>query len=408
MLPKDIDGYINTLNKTKKKIGFHPHNGLQLAFANTLEAMSKNIDIVDGTVYGIGRGAGNLPLEALITYLEKNLKDKKYNAMPILDIIDRYFIQLKEKVKWGYNLAYMLSGILEVHPNYVSKLVGYHEYSVDDIVKTLEAVKEYSPIGYKEELIDKILASGFVGGKRILNNEGENSEKECLELSKEEPVVYVDRYVGRDFLILANGPTLKEHSEEIRVFTNIYNPVVMGANYLGDLFVPHYHAFSNKKRFIKYIDKVSQLSKLLISSSFEEDFVREYTDMEYEKIVHLDVSSNIFDITNGVISSNCRTVSILLIAVAVCMGAKRIFIAGMDGYKGTETFSRDRIHFYEEKEEAENFKMLMEKHNWNENFLNQINKHLIDNGKEGLHIITPTNHKHFYNSIDNWVKEKDE
>ena len=72
LYPDDIKKYIDVLKVTGKKIGFHPHNNLQLAFANTLEAVKHGIDIVDGTVYGMGRGAGNLPLEALITYLEKS------------------------------------------------------------------------------------------------------------------------------------------------------------------------------------------------------------------------------------------------------------------------------------------------------------------------------------------------
>ena len=137
---------------------------------------------------------------------------------------------------------------------------------------------------------------------------------------------------------------------EIDQFVDKYNPIVMGANYLGGLFTPGYHAFSNKKRFISYIEQVSSESELLLSSSFEKEFIKEHTNRKFEPIVHLDRASNYFEIKNGVISSNCRTVSILLVAMAIVMGARRIFVAGMDGYKNKEGFLKKGIHFYNETE----------------------------------------------------------
>lgn len=403
LFPQDIKKYIKYLKPTGKKIGFHPHNGLQLAFANTLEAIGNGIDIVDGTVYGMGRGAGNLPLEVLIIYLEKTRDNKKYNSMPLFDLIDRYFIELQNKLKWGYSLPYMLSGIFEVHPNYAKELVDYHEYKADDMVKVLEVLKDLKPVGFNKDIMEKIISSGFIGSADNPADSVHDAE-ELQNLLKKYPVGYKDRHSGRDFLILANGPSLKEHKKEVDEFVKKYNPIVMGANYLGELFRPDYHAFSNKKRFINYIDQVSEFSNLLLSSSFEEDFIRDYTGKSYERIVHLNRVSNHFEIKENIITSNCRTVSILLIGVAVIMGAKRIFIAGMDGYKSKENFLSKNIHFYEESGEAENFRLLIEKHNWNEALLKSINAFLAEQGKEGLHIITPTNHKYFYSSVHNWIK----
>lgn len=403
LLPQDITKYIRLLKKTEKKIGFHAHNGLQLAFANTLEALNHGIDIVDATVFGMGRGAGNLPLETLIAYSEKMLNHKKYNTIPILDLIDRYFIGLHNEFKWGYSLPYMLSGIFEVHPNYAKSLVNYHEYNVDDMVKVLELIKELGPIGFSEDIINKIIKSGFVAS---VNNADDSkyNKTEVNNLSMKYSIDYKDKHVGKDFLVLANGPNLKEHKKEIGEFIKRYDPIVMGANYLGGLFKPNYHGFSNKKRFINYVDQVDRSSTLLLSTNFEENFIREYTDRNYERIIHLNRISNNFEIKNGVITSNCRTISILLIAVAILMGAKRIFVAGMDGYKNKENFLSNKVHFYKESEEPENFKLLIEKHNWNEILLNSINSFLASQDREGLHIITPTSHKYFYNSIYNWIK----
>ncbi|MCA9408088.1 MAG: hypothetical protein H6755_07255 [Candidatus Omnitrophica bacterium] len=402
LLPQDIEKYIQWLKPTGKKIGFHPHNNLQLAFANTLEAIRHNIDIVDGTVYGMGRGAGNLPLEVLIIYLEKTLRNEKYNSKPILDLIDRYFIELSQNLRWGYNLPHMLSGTFEVHPNYARDLVEAHEYNIYDITKALEFIKEINPIGFDKGVIEQITSSGFIGTK-LTAQEKEGGDEDLSALSAQYPVTYRNRHQGKDFLVLANGPSLKEQQKEIKEFINIYNPIVLGANYLGDLFVPQYHGFSNKKRFIKYIDTVNKQSKLLISSSFEDDFIAEYVNKPYERLLHLNQPRTDFDIIDGIITSNCRTVSILLTAVSIVMGAKRIFIAGLDGYKHSELLSSETTHFYKEVEETQEKKSLIAKHDWNEAMLESINEYLLKHNREGLHILTPTSYKSFYHSVYNWV-----
>lgn len=95
-----------------KEIGFHGHNPQQLAFSNTIEAIIHNTNYLDATVYGIGRGAGNCPLELLLGFL----KNPKYDIRPILDLISHEFIPLREKIEWGYIIPYALSGMLNVHP----------------------------------------------------------------------------------------------------------------------------------------------------------------------------------------------------------------------------------------------------------------------------------------------------
>ena len=401
LFPQNIKKFVDWLKPTKKKIGFHPHNNLQLAFANTLEAIRCGIDIVDGTVYGMGRGAGNLPLEVLIIYLEKTLNHEKYNALPILDLIDRYFIKLNDEIKWGYNLPYMLSGLLEVHPNYAKALTDRREHAADDMVKILETVKDLNITGFNKETLDKVVESGFT--KPVEGKEAEeNTAKKISQLQKKGRVTYQNRHAGKDFLILANGATLKEYKAEIDEFIKKNHPIVMGGNYLGGLFKPDYHGFSNRKRFMTYIEQVAPESKLLVSSDFDEGFVRDYTDRAFESIAHLNRISSTFDIQDGIITSNCRSIGLLLVATAIVMGAKRIFIAGMDGYKSKENFRTNKLHFYEEAVETKNFRMLLELHNWNEKLLGSINDYLANQGKDGLYLITPTSHKQYYKSIYNW------
>jgi len=95
-----------------KEIGMHAHNNQQLAFSNTIEAIIHNANFVDGTVYGLGRAAGNCPLELLIGFL----KNPKFDIRPILDLISKEFIPLREKIEWGYIIPYAIAGMLDEHP----------------------------------------------------------------------------------------------------------------------------------------------------------------------------------------------------------------------------------------------------------------------------------------------------
>ncbi len=95
-----------------KEVGFHGHNHQQLAFSNTIESIMHDANYLDGTVYGIGRAAGNCPLELLIGFL----KNPKFDIRPILDLISKEFVPLRNKIEWGYIIPYAISGIMNVHP----------------------------------------------------------------------------------------------------------------------------------------------------------------------------------------------------------------------------------------------------------------------------------------------------
>ncbi|OIO32806.1 MAG: nucleoid-structuring protein H-NS [Candidatus Omnitrophica bacterium CG1_02_40_15] len=95
-----------------REVGFHGHNHQQLAFSNTIEAIIHNANYLDATIYGIGRAAGNCPLELLIGFL----KNPKFDLRPILDIISQEFIPLSSKIEWGYVIPYAIAGMMNEHP----------------------------------------------------------------------------------------------------------------------------------------------------------------------------------------------------------------------------------------------------------------------------------------------------
>lgn len=107
------DMYGEIAEKYKKSVGIHAHNNQQLAFANTIEAMTYGASYLDATVDGMGRGAGNCALELLLGFL----KNPKYKVDPIVKIIEEHTSKLREQgVKWGYDIPYMLTGQYNTHP----------------------------------------------------------------------------------------------------------------------------------------------------------------------------------------------------------------------------------------------------------------------------------------------------
>ena len=104
--------YLRYAEKAGKQVGFHGHNNQNLAFANTIDTMSRGISYLDATAMGMGRGAGNCAMELLLGFL----KNPKYNLYSLLNFIEKYMLPLHETVIWGYDLQYMFTGQLNRHP----------------------------------------------------------------------------------------------------------------------------------------------------------------------------------------------------------------------------------------------------------------------------------------------------
>lgn len=111
---RDIaDIYVETMDKYGKTVGIHAHNNQQLAFANTIEACACGVSLLDATMNGMGRGAGNCAMEQLMGFL----RNPKYQLPPILRFLEEYMDPMRQSgVKWGYNTAYLLTGRLNMHP----------------------------------------------------------------------------------------------------------------------------------------------------------------------------------------------------------------------------------------------------------------------------------------------------
>lgn len=111
---EQVSAYLSLYRKhaPNKELGFHAHNNQQLAFSNTQHAIIEGVNLLDATINGIGRGAGNCNLELLLNFL----KNPKFDSRPVYKVIQEQFVPLREKIEWGFNDIYGISGTLNQHP----------------------------------------------------------------------------------------------------------------------------------------------------------------------------------------------------------------------------------------------------------------------------------------------------
>ena len=128
--------YLKYMKPAGKEVGIHTHNNQQLAYANTIEALIVGANRLDASLAGLGRGAGNCPMELLLSFLH----NPKFHIRPILQCIQDYIEPLQKEFHWGFDIPYMITGQLSQHPRSAMKFLSGDEKK--DIVKFYDSVIE--------------------------------------------------------------------------------------------------------------------------------------------------------------------------------------------------------------------------------------------------------------------------
>jgi len=112
--------YVAVAEPRGKQVGIHAHNNQNLAYANTITAIIEGANRLDATIDGMGRGAGNCPMELLLGFLH----NPKFRVRPILKCLQEDVLPLKECMNWGCQVPYMLTGLLNQHPRAAMKFLA--------------------------------------------------------------------------------------------------------------------------------------------------------------------------------------------------------------------------------------------------------------------------------------------
>ena len=403
-IPSDIPGHVATLRSLGfGSIGFHPHNNLQMSFANTLRAIEEGVTVVDASIFGMGRGSGNLPIEVLVGYLEKK-GEGSYNTVPYLEVIERFYLDLFKELNWGYKIQSLMGGLKNIHPYYIDDLFKRKNYTVDEIWNALDLVKESCPISYSVEKLNQALESRFYTPLTP-----KKAEAACAEIGDQLVIMPAadafvadigklsGRHVGRKFVIIANGPSIVAGKEAIARFIADEDAVTIGLNYLPDTVVPDYHTMVSRKRFLKYAPSVAAQSVLLVPSFFGRELV-EQNHSGASLYFNLKTASGSGEspVAAGELSLVHLNVAAAAILLAYQMGASEIFCVGMDGY--IDEMNKRMVYFYNENDVPDDKDVASLRYERLAAELDRVNGFLQEKSVP-FSIITPTSHKKYYRNL---------
>ena len=281
------------------KLGFHSHNNMQLSYAIAIEFinLAKNKEIIiDSSIYGMGRGAGNLNTELLADYLNKKY-NKDYKIENILELIDSYFYALHKNFGWGYSLAHFLSASNETHPNYASYLLDTKRLSINEIKILLEKIPDNEKYEFNKSLIENIYFSYNSNKIREINPPKFDKSKKIL--------------------LIGSGINLNEKINEIKQNRDSYQ--IIALNHKPKDIKPDFYFFNSIKRYEEFSEYISK-DKIILSSNIDID--SKYS-VDYQKLSKIE---------DNFYSDNSAS---MMINFLIQDSFSNVYLAGIDGFSKT-------------------------------------------------------------------------
>lgn len=319
MSPSNVSTIIKALRSHwKGEIGIHAHDNTGKAMANTLRAIEEGATWVDSTVTGMGRGPGNAQTEYLTLEIA-DLKEKSPRLLSLLKVINRHFKPLKEQYGWGANPYYYLSGKNSIHPTYVQEMLNDARYSEEDILCVIEHLKKNGGHKYNSRSLNS--ARHFYTGEPS----GEWAPRSIIK--------------DMDILVLGTGPGIDRHKKAIEQYIESHKPFVIALNaqkVIKESLI-NLRAACNPVRLLADCNSYQNFpQKFVIPLTMLAGDVQEALQSKNTYNFGLAVESGkfIFEETHCV-APNSLVISYVL-AMASSGEAKRVYLAGFDGYGGDD------------------------------------------------------------------------
>jgi 4-hydroxy 2-oxovalerate aldolase len=313
------------------KIGFHAHNNFQLAYSNALTFLKydgKHNVVVDGTLYGMGKSAGNDPIE-LVAMTLNNQYGGKYNIDSMLESINESIMDFYKVSPWGYNTFFYLCAKNKCHPNYLKDFYSEENLSVSMIDQLLSTIEPED----KKLLYDKNI------GKKYYE---EFLDKYCDDGKATND--FLDFVGNKKILLVGPGKNIKLQNTKVEKFINEEKPVVISINYIPDIIVPDCVFITNPKR---YHD---------MTISLKEDRVKHVKILATTNVTSRNGSFD-FVINRAPLLENDEKIIdnsfLMLIKYLNSIGIKEVYCAGFDGYSDKESnYSNPEMEYAFVKKEA--------------------------------------------------------
>ena len=240
MYKEDLCHIVSLLNKHLDKdikLGFHSHNNQQLSFSlcmdfvEALQNTERGI-ILDSSLCGMGRGAGNATTELVSNYI--NLKHQgSYNIDIIMDAIDVYMGYFQENYSWGYSIPYFIAGMYCCHVNNIAYLLNNHRTNARDMRTIIESLSPQQRGSYDYDLLEE---------KYIENQSRLIDDEEATQHIKKS-------LAGRNILLIAPGKSSVTEYGRIHSYIKGKKPVIIGVNALVDKYVYDFCFITNSARY---------------------------------------------------------------------------------------------------------------------------------------------------------------
>lgn len=305
-------------------IGFHSHNNMQLAYSNaqrlTTVQTSRNL-IIDSSIMGMGRGAGNLNTELFVDYLN-DIYGERYQISPLLSIIDNVITHFYERNYWGYSLPNYISAQHNAHPNYAKYLDAKKTLTFKEMNEIFDMMDEEKRESFDQDYIEEIYL--------------DYQEKNQVH---DENLSDLRNYIsGKEVLIIAPGQSSVLEKNKIVEFKENHNVIVISVNYDFDESITDYLFVSNIRRFRDLPD--DKKKKCIVTSNIGDKDV--YLKVQYRDLLNSEES----------VKDNA---GLMLAKLLLKLGIKKLYIAGMDGYSvnNDDNYADNSMSFKNEKEQAE-------------------------------------------------------
>lgn len=328
-------------------LGYHAHNNFQLGYANAIAVLQSTAErsvMVDGTLYGMGKSAGNAPIELLAMYMNRSF-GKAYSVSQLQEAISTSILDLYRKKPWGYTMFYYIAALNECHPDYVSYLMNKRTLSVTAVNTILQRIPTDQRLDKNMKLIENLY---------LEYQANECDDTEDLKALKE-------KFRGKKLLVLGPGPNIQMQAEKVQSYQR-QGCLTIAVNYMPEHINVDCLFLTNSRRYL-------QMSSALAAPAM--------TFLPIIATSNVAPSKNTFDYTlnySSLLDEKAEfqdNSMIMFLKLLIKLGIDRVALAGFDGY------TADSVAYFDKNME---YSFVNEK----ANMLNQCAKDFFAENKERL------------------------
>lgn len=355
MRPNDMSRVMNLIDHNLNKsmpIGFHSHNNLQMSYSNAISMIQFPTNreiIIDCSIMGMGKGAGNLNTELLLEHLNL-FYGKKYNIFPLLEVIDKVINPLHSEFYWGYAPEYYLSAIHHCTPSYASHFYNKHMLPIDQVSELLSLISEEKKISFDKEYAENLY--------RSYNKEKAIDDTNTIKTLK----VLLSR---KKILLVAPGKSIEKNIEKIQHYANDNDYITIGLNTTVPIEFDYYFT----TRVECYLTALANRKNIIVPSNISKEGKGNVFIIDYGKWIELD-NTNTYD-----------SATVMCLNLLAKCNVEEVLLAGFDGFTSNinENYYDPSMRTPITQEQA--------------NALNKFNRKFINDKKENnmnIKFITPS------------------